>query len=183
MKDASNKKKIKNSVGNTNKKKLTLKQRRFKKAYIENNGNAGKAVLDAGYDVKGVNSEYSLGYQLKHHPVISKELAQVFEDKGLTDDKLTQVLSDILNSDESSAKDKLSVIRTKWECENKLGGRAHSSAMAVQINIGDNAQNIDKVGGKDLYATRKALLKQLNEVDKRIEEMEGRPEVIDALIE
>lgn len=62
---------------------LTFKQRKFIKNYIYNNGNATKAVIDAGYRVKNRSTASVIGYENLIKPKVREALTTHFEGTGL----------------------------------------------------------------------------------------------------
>lgn len=76
-------------------KKLTLKQRKFVKAYVES-GNAANAAKKSGYSK---NCARQIGAENLTKPVIKQTIQVLMETRGLSDDRLLEVLESGLAAD------------------------------------------------------------------------------------
>ena len=76
-------------------KKLTLKRKRFVKAYIENNGNATQAVIDAGYEAGSRQLASQIGSALVKVDAVQHALADIIKGSALDDD-ISSILTQIL---------------------------------------------------------------------------------------
>ena len=76
-------------------KKLSIKQRKFWKAYLET-GNLAEGARAAGSKAKDSHSLSQCGYQILKSIEVS--IDELLELKGLSDNKLLQVLEDGLNA-------------------------------------------------------------------------------------
>ena len=79
-------------------KKLTLKRKRFVKAYIENNGNATQAVIDAGYKAGSRQLASQIGSALVKVDAVQHALADIIKGNALDDD-ISSILTQILRVD------------------------------------------------------------------------------------
>lgn len=73
----------------------TFKQRKFAKAYIENNGNASKAALEA-YDTFPAQAK-TIGYQALQKPIVQKTIQELLDKKGITLDYLSDEVKDAIS--------------------------------------------------------------------------------------
>jgi len=71
--------------------KLSLKQKQFVKAYIENGGNATKAALET-YNVKNYNTAHAIASENLQKPTIKQALGEVSERGGITNDYIFEKL-------------------------------------------------------------------------------------------
>jgi phage terminase small subunit len=72
-------------------KRLTVKQRKFLKFYLQT-GNASESALKAGYSFR------ESAFELLSNPIIQKAYQALLDKQGITDDKLNQVLEDGLDA-------------------------------------------------------------------------------------
>lgn len=78
-------------VKKTSKDGMTLKERKFLKFYLES-GNVSKSALKAGYAFR------ESGFQNLSKHIVQEAFQMLLEKQGLTDKKLSQVLSDGLDA-------------------------------------------------------------------------------------
>ncbi len=159
-------------------KELTLHQKQWVKSYLEGNS-ASQAVRDANYNCTTRDSEKSLGWIIKNNPKVAMELQQVFQENGLTDDKLGKELAGIIFGSDTTPRDKLAGIRTKWEAEGRF--KTNNGSTAIQINIGDKTRDLSDVGAHDLYEAERSLERQLEAVRAQIQARESVPEIQEIL--
>jgi len=74
---------------------LTIKERKFIKAYIEN-GNITQAVIDAGYKHRDRDSASATGWRLLKN--VRPHIAAVMEMRGIDDIRLSKVMDDGLEA-------------------------------------------------------------------------------------
>lgn len=70
---------------------MTLKQRQFVKKYIENNGNATQAAIEA-YDVNNRHTAESIGSENLRKPEVQREIEIALERAGLSDNYISEIL-------------------------------------------------------------------------------------------
>jgi len=118
-------------------KKLTFKQKRFAKAYVEASGNATEAVRRSYPGTVSPGAQKTVAHKLiTQCPHVVAEIERIMASKGLTVDTLSNQLEKLVtNADCPTAQNQ--AIRTSLELLRLIGGSSHN--VAVQVNITSNS--------------------------------------------
>jgi hypothetical protein len=81
----------------------SLKNKKFIKSFIDNGGNATKAVLDA-YPVKSAKVATVMGHDLLEKPYIQEEISKALIRQGITIDWLNDNVRDAISDNLSNGK-------------------------------------------------------------------------------
>lgn len=124
-----------NTITTAKNRDLTLKQRKWIKAYIET-GNATEAARKV-YDVKDDASAGQIGYE----NMKKLEMPELMEEMGLTDIALLNIGAEGMTKANKSLMDgsvvpDYNVRRGYWETMLKLKGKVRDVNTAVQMNVG-----------------------------------------------
>ena len=122
-------------------KKLSVKQKKFVKAYAENGGNATEAALDT-YDVKSREVAKSLGYENLQKPNIANEVEKALLANGQDMDSIIGTLREATLSglgEKASNADTLKGVDMLLKLANAYPEQKTSSAhyrMSVKADLG-----------------------------------------------
>ena len=143
---------------------ITLKQLKFVKKYIENNGNGTKAAL-ASYETSDVHTAHQIAYENLRKPAVIQELKRNLEKLGLTDEFLDGSVREIIESGlANKEKSQPADVITAIEMVNKLKDRYPAQKMLTA-----NLQVTTELEGKDTPELL-ALLKNIQEENKKLME-------------
>lgn len=143
---------------------MTLKQLRFIKEYLKNDGNGTKAAL-AVYGTKDAHTAHQIAYENLRKPVVIQELKRNLEKLGLSDEFLDGSVREIIesglaNKEWSRPADALTAI----EMANKLKDRFPASKVLTA-----SLQVTAELEGKDTTELV-SLLKNIQEENKKLME-------------
>jgi len=143
------------------KRKLTLKQQRFVKEYIQD-GNATKAVRESYPNVKTEGARRVMGSKLVTNGNVQATIQEVLDKAGLTAEFIVGELKGIIKDGENSEKNK--ALRTAAEIMGLIG----RSSINQQINVHEQhpssmtppAWFTGKETQQELYAHLRRLLQE-----------------------
>lgn len=144
--------------------RLTLKQKKFVKEYIASNGNATKAVIEAGYSVKNRHVAEHIGYENLRKPEIREEVETQLAKAGLTDEKLAKLLKENIEAGvgrKATASDSLRGIEMAF----KLKDRFPSEKKQIQ-----QASYRMELKGMSMAELREEL-RRLREKEKKLRQL------------
>ena len=126
------------------KKALTLKEQKFVKEYIANNGNATEALVAAGYNPKNRQTAHAMATEVKNRPAIKNAIAKIILKKYPNSEEIiVDQMHDLLTApvkmtdgDEGiSAGDKL---KTLQYYNKMLGHEPATKSAHVRVNVPAN---------------------------------------------
>ena len=120
------------------KRKLTIKQRKFIKAYIKNGGNGTQAALEA-FNTTKPNVAGSMAVETLQNPNVQDGLAVALETLGISDEELakdtyTIVKAGIDNKDKATPADSLRGIETLLKLKGHLNRETGSKTIHLEYN-------------------------------------------------
>ncbi len=77
-------------------KKVSMKQKKFVRGYIESSGNATTAVIRAGYNVGTRKNAGNMGWALLKKPKVQEELRIQLQKAGMTDEYAFDALKEVI---------------------------------------------------------------------------------------
>lgn len=113
-------------------KKLTVKQAKFVKEYVKNDGNGTKAALKA-YDAKDETVASSIATENLRKPYIMDELLKAARRQGITEEKIIQPVVDALNDEQ---------LDMRLKGHDRIVKLINGKENGLQLNI-ENAQGIE----------------------------------------
>ena len=156
-------------------KKLTLKQRKFTKEFINTEGNATEAAFRT-YNVKDRRMACLMGWRNLQKPFIKAEIERLLESSDITDEFLMQKLKEGLNSnvvasykgDASQTDVPDQNVRHKFfQDAAKMKGWITNDTEVKNLNIDMEVENLDK---KELAQLLSQLLKETKKDVQSIQE-------------
>ena len=112
--------------------KLTVKQAKFVKEYVKNDGNGTKAALKA-YDAKDETVASSIATENLRKPYIMDELLKAARRQGITEEKIIQPVVDALNDEQ---------LDMRLKGHDRIVKLINGKENGLQLNI-ENAQGIE----------------------------------------
>ncbi len=111
-------------------KRLTFKQKKFANKLVECEGNASKAVRESYPNIKTESAQRTMGNKLiTQCPNVVLEVEKIMSRQGLTVDKLTGKLNELVTTGDGSNSNK--AIRTSLELLRMIGSGVNVN---VQVN-------------------------------------------------
>lgn len=163
-----------------NETKLTLRQRKFLKYYLET-GNASQSALSAGY------KEGGYAYEILENPIFKAAYQQLMDKKGLSDDVLLEKHKQLLESKKLQTCDiyikdengKLVINKNSNDFIEVEDNQAQLGALKLAYQVKERLTNNDGNGDKpgQYYITNILLL--LRKAYEKRKTPDGRREVID----
>ena len=112
--------------------KLTVKQAKFVKEYVKNDGNGAKAALKV-YDTKDYDTAKVIASENLTKPYLMDEILKAARRQGITEDKIIQPVVDALDSDE---------LDMRLKGHDRIVKLINGKDNGVSLNI-ENAQGIE----------------------------------------
>jgi len=141
----------------------TLKQRKFAKKYIENGGNASKAVLEV-YNVKTTDAK-TIGYQNLQKPIVQKTIQELLNKNGLKLEDLTEFTTKAIKHNLTYGKASQAVgadlLKFTYKLHNAIPDKTHRTVKEVKKVFLDKDFNEVKTELEASITTTQALLNDL----------------------
>lgn len=143
--------------------KPTLKQRKFAKKYIENGGNASKAIMEV-YDVKQQNAK-TLGYQNLQKPIVQKTIQELLNKNGLNLEDITGMTTKMITHNMKYGKASQAVasdlLKFTYKLHNAIPDKAHRVVKEERKILVDKDFNVLKEELTQSVSTTNQLLQDL----------------------
>lgn len=125
---------------------MTLKQKKFAKAYVENGGNASKAALEV-YDTTKKDA-HNLGHQVLKKEVVKQQIDKLLDKSGLSLETLNDYSFEVVNNGikfgKPDTKAAVTMLQFLYKLHNAVpSNKSTSLKLSMKGNLSQD--NVDKV--------------------------------------